>query len=144
MPTTKKKASHKKAVAPTAIHAKHADGTHHLVTLANIRVVIVPDEGSWFAQGLDIDYAAQGETVPKARKNFEIGLRATINHHLKVYGHLTHFIKVAPPAICQHLLLASSAQFKSFSQISAHEIHEAAPFNNIEYLVAIAEGQPAF
>lgn len=135
--SAKKKAGPKKHVA-MAIHAKDEDGIHHVVGMKNIRVVIVPDDGSYFAQGLDIDYAAQGETIEEVKSNFEKGFKATIDQHLKVYGSLRNFIRVAPAEICQHLLLDSSAQFKSFAQISAHEVHEALGYKFISYLVAEA------
>ena len=77
-----------------APEATHVPGKkHHLVGLKNIRVIIVRDEGSWFAQGLDIDYAAQGESIEQAKKNFSGGLAATIDQHLQAYGTFVNFLK---------------------------------------------------
>ena len=59
MATTRKKTANNQ-VAAVAIHAQDPDG-NHIVGLKNIRVVIVPDDGSYFAQGIDLDYAAQGD-----------------------------------------------------------------------------------
>jgi predicted RNase H-like HicB family nuclease len=120
-----------------ALHAD-IDGAHHVVGFGNLRVVIVADEGSWFAQGLDIDYAAQGETIEEAKENFSRGLRATINQHLCSHSNIRNLLKGADPETCRHLLLDSSfgtAQLKFFSQVSAHHIHQAIPFSHIAYLV---------
>ena len=84
-----------------AVHLADQDEAHHLVGLGNLRVVIVPDEDSWFAQGLEIDYAAQGQSVEEVQANFARGLRATINQHLQVYGNIKGLLKVAAPEICQ-------------------------------------------
>jgi hypothetical protein len=132
---------HKKAPVghvAVAVHAATKDGVH-VVGVGNIRVVIVPDDGSYFAQGLDLDYAAQGSDLQSTKKNFEDGLSATIEKHLQMFGDIRRLLRVAPPDICQRVLLNSSAQFKRYSQISAHEVHEAInEYANIEYLVAAA------
>lgn len=124
---------------PLAIHAKHKDGVHHLVGVENIRVVIVPDGKFWFAQGIDIDYAAQGKDVEAAKSNFERGLTATINQHLRIHNDISRVLKVAPPEILGNLLrdtISDSIQIKLFSQVCTHEIHQAIPSGNIQYLVA--------
>ena len=51
----------------TAFHAK--EGDLHFFG-AHMKVLMVSDDGSWFAQGLDIDFAAQGATLEEAKKNF--------------------------------------------------------------------------
>jgi len=137
MPQTKiiTKASKGKA---KAIHAD-IDGEHHLVGFGNLRVVIVEDDGSWFAQGIDIDYAAQGESIEEVKENFSRGLRATINQHLCSHSNIRNLLKGAPPEICQHLLLDSSfgtAKLELLTQISGHCIHEAIPFRQVNFLVA--------
>jgi hypothetical protein len=46
-----------------------------------LRAVIEPDTdsgGGYFVQGLEFDYAAAGETLEKAKSNFERGLVATM------------------------------------------------------------------
>jgi hypothetical protein len=123
----------------SAAHVRSKDGVHHLVVLKDIRVVIVPDDESYFAQGLDIDYAAQGETVEQVKANFETGLSATIDKHIQMFGTPRGMFRVAPPEICQHLLLNSSAVFKFYRKVSAHEVHKAmSAYGQINYLVAAA------
>src|ERR1700679_830697 len=64
-----------------AVHGS-ADDVHHVVGLGNIRVIIVPDGSSFFAQGLEIDFASQGSTIEETKKNFEHSLCATIEQHI--------------------------------------------------------------
>jgi hypothetical protein len=134
---TKKK--QKKAPPAMAVHAAHKDGVHHLVGFGNIRVIIVPDGAAFFAQGLEIDYAAQGSTIDEVKKHFEIGLEATIQQHLKVYGNIKHLLQPAPPAIWQELVPEKTAVHNSYWHISEHEIEDSAlPYQGINYLVAAA------
>ena len=76
-----------------AAHAHDGEG-HHAVATA-LRVMLSPDSGGWFAQGLEIDYAACGATIEEAKKNFEHGFCSTIHEHLRLHGTLDHFVKLA-------------------------------------------------
>ena len=122
----------KKAVA---VQVCNETGNLHGVALQHVRVIIVPDGTSWFAQGVDIDYAAQGNSVEEAKTNFEKGLRATIDQHLRVYGTIRGILELAAPEILGNLVIESSAQFERYSQVSAHDIHEALPYAQINYLL---------
>ena len=134
-----------KAKIKTKLHATRGDAeaVHlavqstdlHVVGFGNLRVVIVPDGDSLFAQGLDIDYAAQGVDMAEVKANFARGLRATVNQHLQLYGNIKRLLKAASPEMCQDILLDSSAQFKLLPHVSAHEVHEAIPYANIHFLV---------
>ena len=55
-----------KQACTTAIHAK--DGNNHCVTLSALRVMLLEDSSGWFAQGLEIDYAASGATIDEVKK----------------------------------------------------------------------------
>lgn len=103
MATTPKGKKKKVAgVQPTvAIHLQHDDGEHHAVGIGNLRVIIHNDDGSYFAQGLEIDYAAQGDSVEEVKKNFEDGLHATLRQHLKMFGKIDGILRVAPQDVWQ-------------------------------------------
>lgn len=123
--------------AVTALHLKNDDG--HFVGIGNLRVVIVQDGSSWFAQGLEIDYAAQGTSEEDVRKQFEDGLYCTIHEHLTVNGKITNFLKPAPPEVWQEMLYDSVADVNRYSQLSWHETVlekrvENTPFQGIKYL----------
>lgn len=51
-----------------------------------MKVLIVPDGQFFFAQGVEKDYAAQGNTVEEAKSNFTAGLEATKKLHLERFG----------------------------------------------------------
>ena len=141
MKTKVVKKTRKKAQAAVAVHATDETGVHHLVGFGNIRVIIVPDGSAFFAQGLEIDYAAQGSTIKEAKKNFEVGLEATIQQHLKIYGNIKGLLQPAPAAIWQELVPEKTALHNKYWHISEHTIdHSALPYEGINYLVAAAQG----
>jgi hypothetical protein len=131
---TKKK---KKSEAATAIHGKSKDGLHHFVGLGNIRVIIVPDGDAFFAQAIEIDYAAQGASVKEVKKHFEIGLESTIEQHLRIYGTIKELLHPAPVAAWLDLLPEKKARHSRYWHVSAHTI-KALPYQGIRYLVAKA------
>ena len=109
------------------------------VVVWNLSVLIVPDDKFWFAQGLEIDYGAQGDTVEEAQENFQQGLLATISQHLRVHGNIEKLLKFAPSEI-----LKEAAQYKlsirRFAQASFHEVldtesQQKIPFTGIDYRV---------
>jgi hypothetical protein len=133
-----KKTVGKKKPAPpaVAIQASHPDGEHHVVGIGNLRVVLVPDGDAWFAQGLEIDYAAQGDTVEDAKQQFEDGLVATIEEHLKQHGNIRLLLNVAPNEVWNEMLHEPGAQRKRFSTVSSHHIiKEATDFDGLEFLI---------
>ena len=111
--------------------------------LGNIRVVIVPDEKFYFAQGLEIDYAAQGTTIAEVKKNFELGFQATLDLHLKVHGNVKGFLQPAPPPVWQEFLPDAAAMKSGIFSVSEHAIeHSGLPYDGIQYLVATPEKGP--
>jgi len=101
------------------------------VGIGNLRVFITRDDGSWFAQALEIDYASEGSTLAKVKKNFEYGLAATIHEHLKAFGNLEKLVQPAPQE--SWLELFRAAKMKGlYSQLSVHAF-ESLPFQQIQY-----------
>lgn len=130
----KKPTPKKAAKAATAIHAKAGDGTN-FVGIGGLRVVIIHEGDEWFAQGLEIDYAAQGNSLKDVQKNFQEGLRATVQEHLKAYGTIEKILKVAPNQIWKEMLVTGE-RFRH-SQISVCKLDSAKmpiPYESINYL----------
>ena len=126
-----------KPVTTSAIHASTPDGMHHLVGLGNIRVLLLPDGNAWFAQGLEIDYAAQGETLEEAKKEFEDGLEAMVQEHLRVHGHIKKLLQVAPNEMWTIANDLTGAKLKRYSQVTHHHIiRNNSNYEGISYLVA--------
>lgn len=113
----------KKKTKPTHAMALHASiGDKHVVGIGNLRVVIVPDEEFWFAQGLEIDYAVQGNSEDDVKKKFEDGLEATIGQHLKIYGNIEKLLQTAPPSVWKEFVGDTGGKRKFYSQLTAHDL----------------------
>lgn len=121
---------------PAALHGSDSHGSH-AVGMWALHVVIVPDGKFWFAQGLEIDYATQGETLEDAKQKFESGLAATIHEHLKVYGQLRNLLRVAPQDAWDWAFSASASSHE-FSQVSLQQLADAGdfplPFRGIQFI----------
>jgi len=140
-----KKAKKKPTSQTMAIQASDKDG-NHAVGIWNLRVLIVPDGNFWFAQGFEIDYAVQGDSIPDVKKKFEDGLEATIHHHLRIFGDIRNLLKVAPNEVWLDLWATAKAQEKRYSQISMHQVSKQSrvlPFENIEYTEVHEKGASA-
>lgn len=121
--------------ATTAFHDVSPDGTHHIVGIGNLRVVLVPDGDFWFAQGLEIDYAVQGSSEKDAKKKFEYGLEATIEEHIKIHGSIERLLRVAPPEVWKEFLGDPSGKKRFYSQVTSHDLQGKLPFDGIQYLI---------
>jgi len=118
----------RRPTSATAIHAKTTDGEHHIVGIGNLRVAIASDGQYWTAQGLEIDYIAQGESLADARRQFEDGLASTIQQHLNMFGDIKRLLVLAPPEIWAEAMNPETVHNRFF-QVTTHEvIKKAFPF----------------
>jgi len=136
----KKKAPRRTAPA-VAFHGKR-DGCTNVVGVGNLRVMIShEDEDVWIAQGLEIDYAVEGSSLPDVKQQFETGLSATLLAHLRVYNSFTHVLKAAPAEMWQRFLQPECGPecVKHRFSLTAHQrqLPEMAmlPFQGINYYV---------
>lgn len=140
-----KKASGKVAKRAEATRAVHVqDGDTHVVGVKALHVLLCRDGGSWFAQGLEIDYAACGTTVDDVKKNFADGLAQTISQNLTMHGSIEHILKLAPQdAWTEYLNAPPDAIKQKFSTIQAYKVVPQAavgdstpvfPFNEIVFV----------
>jgi hypothetical protein len=140
--TTRKRKKAPAATGTVAAHAKDSDGEHHAVAIWDLHVYIAPDGDGWFAQGLEIDYGVQGDSVEEAKRNFETGLERTIDVHLKVDGDINNLLVFAPQEIIQEALRNRlNGSIKTYWQVSLHDIGSktsSLPFDGISYLIAEA------
>jgi hypothetical protein len=134
MPAKPKTPKTNKAVPTVAFHKAEADGVHHTVGIGNLRVAIVPDGKYWVAQCLEIDYAAQGDSVADAKLQFKDGLAATVQQHLRIFGNIQGLLVPAPPEVWKDAMTSKCLR-RRFSQISQHRVfQESFPFQGIDYL----------
>lgn len=122
----------KNPIVATAIQASSDDGTKHVVKIGNLRVMISRAGNFWYAQGVDIDYAAQGKTVNEVKERFGAGLEATIREHLTIYGTIKNLLVVAPRYVWDQFYSSTSDGVRQrYTQVS---VHDMLPFEEIEYL----------
>ena len=119
----------------TAFHAEA--GETHVVGIGNLRVILCHEGTFWFAQGLEIDYAADGKSQYDVKRNFEKGLEATIDQHLKVYGNIKRILIPAPAEIWQEL--GANGKHLRDSQVSFHQdssdfMLPEFPYSGINYI----------
>lgn len=109
----------------------------HVDGILDLRVVIVPDGSAWFAQGLDIDYAVQGETLDDAKSNFQSGLAATVHEHLTAFGTIKGVLRVAPQEAWD-LMYAAPARSLRYSRLTERQIPKGSdsvlPFRGIQFI----------
>lgn len=107
------------------------------VHVGNLRVMVTNDDGSWFAQALEIDYAAEGETLDEMKARFEQGLHQTIGEHLRVFGGLEHLLQPAPVDAWRDFYAGACDRYR-FSRVFAHTdvptfVLDHFPFKGIDY-----------
>lgn len=98
--------------------------------------MLVDDEGSWFAQGLEIDYFAQGSTIEDVQRRFQSGLEETIDFHLKMFGTVEGVLRVAPKEVWDEFYGTQSGLRKLYTNLSLHfddETLAALPFAAIDF-----------
>jgi hypothetical protein len=143
--TLKSKAERKPNPSATAFHGQDQDGIHHVVGIGDLRVVICRDGKFWFAQGLEIDYAAQGKNIQDVKKQFSDGLSATIEQHLQIYGNIERLLRIAPQEAWQGVLMSGGAVAKRYSSLELfhverrqvpQSIQAVFPFEGINFLEA--------
>ena len=114
----------------TAIHLSGSED--HVVGIGDLRVFIVQEGDYWCAQGLEIDYVAQGASIEKAKEAFTDGLTATIHANIEKHGTIKHVLKSAPPEIWEGIYDPDVLPHL-YRQVSVHEI-DSLPFRAIQYL----------
>jgi len=136
----KLKKNRKKASGATAIYARAENGSSSIVGIGNLRVVIIQEEQMWYAQGLEIDYATQANSLPAVKALFADGLEATVHENLRVFGTIEKMLKPAPPEVWREMIYGRYARKRSFyhSQLLFHEENvetlKELPFGGIDFL----------
>jgi hypothetical protein len=116
--------------------------------VGKLTVLITNDDGSWFAQGLEIDYAAEAKSLEDLKPRFEDGIAATVREHLRVFGQLEGFLVPAPPEVWKRASRAEAlvevpiqrdplASLESSRDLAAGRraviVPEALPFGRFSY-----------
>jgi len=102
------------------VHTHSKNSMSHVVGIGNLRVIVTNNDGSWFAQGLEIDYAAEGKSLKDVQNRFAEGLSATIHENLRRFGSLENLIRPAPRDVWRGFLEAACERFHH-EQVTTHE-----------------------
>ena|SRR5881394_713234 len=108
------------------------------VKVEGLRVLIMRDGDHWFAQGLEIDYAAAGDSLKDVQTRFTEGLCLSITEHIRIYGNARKFAKVAPQDEWDKLLQGGAEQY-DYSVVSTINFPvnlpepSELPFNSITF-----------
>lgn len=107
----------------SAALALEGDGHGHcLIGLANLRVILFTEDLSWFAQGIDIDYLAEGSTEEEAKKNFEEGLCGTLHAYYSKYGTIRGRLRAASRQLVREVAAQENAKGATFGSISIQKL----------------------
>jgi hypothetical protein len=60
-----------------------------------LRVLIHEHRREWFAEAIELDYAASGWSLEDAKRRFKKGLAATIALHLGRYGNVENLLRLS-------------------------------------------------
>ena len=107
-------------------HTTDPGSNIHQVHIGDLRVMLVHEDGSWFAQGLEIDYSAQGRTLDEAKENFARGLKMTVHEHLRTYGGIDRLLFSAPPDVWNEFATGLAVKRLTFNQTSVHDLSDVA------------------
>ena len=108
--------------------------------LWNLHVRITCEGEYWFAQGYEIDYAAEGNSIDDVKLRFQCGLSATIQEYLKIFGTATKLLVPASAEVWQALEDVPGSSH-TYNQVGAYKfddpsIQESLPYSAIEYFTA--------
>lgn len=83
----------------TRASQQRLDEQHERVCVDALRVIIIEEPpGLWSALGVEIDYAANGESPDEVRQNFERGLALTVDTNLRKLGTIERLLRFSPPS----------------------------------------------
>jgi hypothetical protein len=126
----------KRASLAYASHERRKDGSD-VVKLGNLRVLITKHDGCWLAQGLEIDYAIDGDSPETAQRRFEEGLALTVESHLRVYSDISELLRVAPQDVWQKFFAVTPPDLRGQTKLItvrfSRRLQQLLPFDGISY-----------
>ena len=114
----------------TAFHTSTSGREQHIVGIGNLRVMILKTDTYWYAQGLEIDYSAQGGSLEEVTTRFGSGLHSTIDEHLMIYGNIKNILVPAPEHIWSEFVGSKDHLRAKYSQVGLHEMF---PFDDVAF-----------
>ena len=110
-------------------------------TVGFLRVLLLNDDGSWFAQGLEIGYAAQGKSLADVTARFEEGLFETNQAHLQQHGDFADLVEPAPALVWRRFMTrACRADFLFEVSTQERAAIGSFPFAGLSYFQEVPVG----
>jgi hypothetical protein len=123
-----------------ATHVQTKDD-QHAVLLSDLHVMVEHNGATWFAQGVEIDYAASGASLEDVQDRFERGLRRTIEANLKRFNSIERLLKYAPAEVREQFH-ASAIRFE-LTHRSVFDLSNNIPSSFPFHRLVFAERIPA-
>lgn len=119
---------------PAEVIHNHDDDSGDEVTCSRLNVVMKQDADFWYAQGVQIDYVAQGTSLEEAKTNFVEGLAETLLLHTQKFGSVEKVLKWAPVAAWESELHNEHYQvsFSAFDDAGSR-LADLLPYNGVLY-----------
>lgn len=127
------------AQTPSGARAVQVDGNGSSVAvLDSLRVLITKEDGTWLAQGLEVDYAVDGDSLADVKKRFEDGLAKTIEANIRVHDNIKPLLRVAPQEVWDQWNDAKNTlrRFTHTTVIVTPQRQSELPFDQIVYFDA--------
>jgi hypothetical protein len=99
------------------------------VGIGDLRVVVQNGGRFWFAQGLDVNYIAQGDDLEDVKRTFVDGFQKTVEAHRRVYGNLENLLRRQGPSEKWRELAHVTIKRRQRTDVPA-----IFPFEGIEFL----------
>ena len=94
------------------------------IEIDELNVLIVRVGPGYYAQGIEIDFAACGDSIEDAQRRFERGFFETVSANLARFRDLKRFIKPAPEDIRREFGERVEEDKYTFSSVSVHTLEE--------------------
>jgi hypothetical protein len=107
-------------------------------SIEELKVVVLADREGWFAQGLEIDYDAQANSLEAVKSNFENGLAGLVSRHLGINGKLDGLLKPTPKDTWKVLWGAGKAYRVSSASFKNRPGLKELPFAGIAYFEQVS------
>jgi len=111
----------------------------YLFCKSNLHVMVTNDDRSWFAQGLEIDYAVEDTSLKDMKQRFQEGVALTAKNYLKIHGNIKALLVRAPADLWNEFYEASS--HPKYVHVSLHPVDDIPefsglqlPFKKVEYV----------
>ena len=117
-------------------HRLNDDGSHQ-VDIHALRVLLFREGDHWIAQGLDLDYATAGKSIPDVQRRFAEGLCHTLTEYAARDGSLEAFIRPAPREIWQKYYRLQPSLETSMRELPKEACEAATNFRRLAFLQEI-------